>query len=281
MNGIRFAKYEGLGNTFVLLDYTQHAASSYSLLPLKHRQWLCNPHHGIGADGVLSLFAPTKHPQAAVYIHVTNADGTTAATCGNGLRCVALWLQNQKNQKKTKSNEPFMIATDSGLREVLFTAEGICINMGVAHIDESRRKTIPSRYATGTLVNMGNTHLVMEQPACSQQAVTIGKSLKNDTQHDHGINVGLYELTHPSDMNLCVCEYGAGLTQACGSGACAAVAAAIAAEKLQKNHDITVQQPGGCLTIRQDNQNQMWMTGPAHRVCEGTAWLPRTSENPP
>lgn len=271
MDSIDFAKYEGLGNSFVLLDHTQQATSPPAVLPLQQRQWLCSRQHGIGADGVLSLLTPGKQSQAAVYMHVTNADGTTAATCGNGLRCVALWLQQQG---KIAAHQPCAIATDSGLRAVHFTPAGICINMGAARIDNHRSETGSPAHTAGNLVNMGNAHLVIQQHPCPKQAAAIGECLTSSKQIGHGINVALYELTQPNQMHLCVYEHGAGGTWACGSGACAAVACAIAAGKLQQNQDIIVEQSGGCLTIRQDNQGQMWMRGPARKICAGTAWLP-------
>ena len=314
-----FYKYHGLQNSFIVIDRThsnQNASQRLNADPdqksdiptAQQCRFLCDPRVGIGADGVLTLLPPSND-KATVYMHVTNADGTVARNCGNGLRCVAKWLLDQDRVKK---DEFFIIETVSGLREVKITPKlenqsqesvspsswrankcerghpenkslnnRISVNMGQAKILKLNRFRLAESLNVPQdtwidLVELGNLHLVINHPnPTAQKAQQIAAKLRaSQALQQKEINVGLYDMSRPNAVDFCVHEYGAGETQACGSGACALTAMLVVRNRVQTDYEITVNQPGGQLMIQQSAEKNIWMEGPAEFIFQGSITLP-------
>ncbi|MEM7494962.1 MAG: diaminopimelate epimerase [Myxococcota bacterium] len=333
---VSFAKYEGLGNAFLLVDRMGNDKNSPPLSP-EHVQRLCDHHRGVGADGVI-LVSPPKNTQTIATMELFNADGGLAEISGNGLRCLALWLQHRRRIAAGKS---CLIATDAGPRQVSFTPDGIRVEMGRAHVDWTRPLSVilsdtdpchpfavaqnkpgehsPSchpderseegspqpaamwgdsspvlHYCSGqtqndrgggshraqddkeiTAVTLGNPHVIIHTPKTGSEDLTahIGQACQKSPLFPEGVNVSMCTLVDRTTIKLTTYERGVGLTPACGSGACAAVAALIHRNELPVDQEITVRQPGGALIVRQDTARRLWLTGPARRICEGTAFL--------
>ena len=142
---LKFSKYEGLGNDFIIVD---------EMLPLQTRILLCDRHKGVGADGLITV---TAAPAPAIaYMHITNQDGSTAEMCGNGFRCVVLWLMDQGKLGSMRSG---VILTDAGEKSFLIQDQLIRVDMGQAKMQPG----ICADDTDGTVVDMGNPHFVVHK----------------------------------------------------------------------------------------------------------------------
>ncbi len=259
----KFSKYQALGNDFVLLDRRERGGDIDAATAIR----LCDRRRGIGADGVLVLLGSTG-VDAALRIH--NPDGSVAQMCGNGLRCVARYLGPGK---------PLRIATDVGVREATFDAQTglITVDLGpvsfsAPHLPKAVDGALfVEQFVEGfraTAVSVGNPHLVLFEAAL-EDATVKGPALERMAGFPERTNVEFSRL-QGSGLAVRVWERGAGLTEACGSGAAAAVAAYQKAGKLQPSTWHTVTLPGGTLQVRVDADFQhAWLKGDAHKVFEG------------
>ncbi|MEM7676397.1 MAG: diaminopimelate epimerase [Myxococcota bacterium] len=268
MSHIAFAKYEGLGNDFVIVD----GASAW-LTPDGARR-LCDRRRGIGADGVLTLL-PARHPEAELRMHVLNADGSVAEMCGNGLRCVV------QHYLADTTRDRAVVDTDAGLLIGQKMSDGaIRIGMGAATlVDRAVPFIVDGREVSAAVVSVGNPHLVLTpfSPDVDLMALAtvFGPGLESDPRFPERINVGFASL-HDDRIRLVVFERGSGITQACGTGASAAVAALYRGGFITKPM-AQVELPGGMLTIELDKASAsgerlgtVTMTGPARHVFAGT-----------
>lgn len=253
LGAMRFAKLHGLGNDFVLLDLRAGGAA----LPAERAVALCDRHLGIGADGVLSLL-PGPLPRMLVQ----NADGSVPEMCGNGARCVALWLATEGGARPASAT--VTLQTDAGPRVCEVSAPSarsgfVTVDMGVAELWPARRiggfEAIP--------VSMGNPHRVIFGE--TRLAAEAGPSLCRD----ESANIEFAVSRGPQRYEVAVYERGAGLTQACGTGACAVAAAAVARGEARRGEPIAVRLPGGELTLTVDGENRVRMRGPAELVFVG------------
>ncbi len=243
---MRFEKWQGLGNDFVLVgrEITPEIA-----------RLLCDRRLGIGADGVLCI---DRNAPAMI---VLNADGSRPEMCGNGLRCVAGWLA-----ERGERNPAITVMTDAGPRACTMTrlADGhydVCAHMGAASVQgemsfEGRRFI---------LVDVGNPHAVCFETLNAGEADRLGPALESHV--DGGVNV---ELVSPSagGFTTCVFERGVGWTDACGTGACAVAAAAVSEGLAAADEVVNVLLPGGTLAIEITSLG-VQMRGPAKRVFVG------------
>jgi diaminopimelate epimerase len=258
--GLVFEKYEGAGNDFVLVR-----ASAIDVITPAAAARLCDRHYGIGADGVL-LVVPSAIPGCSAHMHVINADGSNSAMCGNGIRCVALMLAQDGTGRRVVN-----ISTDAGAREC--AVEGDVANAHVTVVGGE----VELLGACGVHIHgedlvlhqarTGNPHAVLFGAASHERVAELGPLLSTHAEFVDGANIGFAQVTD-SGLSLTVWERGAGLTLACGTGACAAVAVAwdlglIAVQPTQ------VALPGGVLTIARAANGQMVMGGPARRVFVG------------
>ncbi|MCC7073286.1 MAG: diaminopimelate epimerase [Deltaproteobacteria bacterium] len=275
-----FCKLEGLGNDFVLLDEREREAPS---LPAAALSALCDRHRGVGADGVLTLLLP-RTPGAVARMHLTNADGSVAEMCGNGLRCVSLYLCERG---AVQPGAPHVVDTDAGARGATVLAAPVGANderrvrvdMGPARFTEPSQFTAASfRTALGrddwlaTTVSMGNPHVVLEVPELPplDLATTMGAAIERDQRFPQRTNVEWARCAPDGSIDVVVWERGVGLTQACGTGACAVAAAFARAGLVPHDVDVRVRLPGGALAVCVPRDGSaVWMTGPARRVFDG------------
>jgi diaminopimelate epimerase len=267
----RFFKYHGIGNDFVILDRRQTAED----IDAKRAIALCDRRTGIGADGVLVLL-PSKSAAAKMMVH--NSDGSTAEMCGNGLRCAARFLAGDSS----RALGPIDVETGAGVLRCDFTADReVELSMGPARLVApnlpSGRSGKPFLQAPvegfpqlrGTAVSMGNPHLVLFE-VDPERAAELGPKLEYAGGFPDRTNVEFARLEGEA-IRLVVWERGAGLTQACGTGACATVAAAAVEKRLPAGRWVRVQLPGGALQIRvAEDLSDVRLRGPAAFVFEGT-----------
>lgn len=271
---VAFEKYEGLRNDFLLVDERERGPEP--ALSLATRVALCDRHAGVGADGVLTLLPP-RDGRAKARMHITNADGSVPEMCGNGVRCVSRWLYDQG---LVELREEHFVDTDGGLMRCVVLDDGVSVELPAPDFraaslgGELRQQEIEvcgERYV-GTAVSMGNPHLVLHVHAPPDEALVrrAGPALEHDPRFPNGANVGFAHVSGELALDLVVWERGAGLTEACGTGACAAVAAFTDARIFPPGAPVRVKLPGGVLTIRvAADGSGVTMTGPARRVFEG------------
>lgn len=271
-------KYHGLGNDFVILDRREDGRDIDSATA----QQLCDRRRGIGADGVLVLL-PSKSAAARMTVH--NADGSKAEMCGNGIRCAAKYLVDRSDQRPPR----IVLETEAGPLSCELTyrkdaVDQVQVAMGPAQLVADN---LPSRSSgpafinqplpgfpglRGTAISMGNPHLVMFGTP-PEDAGRLGPELERIPVFPERTNVGFAELRDGS-IRLRVWERGAGLTEACGTGACAAVAAAVAEKRLPGGQWVPVQLPGGVLQVRcASDFSMVEMRGPASFVFEASVSL--------
>ncbi|MDF3983849.1 diaminopimelate epimerase [Luteibacter sp. PPL201] len=271
---IRFTKMHGIGNDFVVVDWREdagHVPSAARIARLSHRRT------GIGFDQLLSI-EPARDPSCAFYYGIWNADGTPSGQCGNGVRCVAAWLDREGAIPR---HVPVRLESPSGPVVVQVTGEGmVTVDMGEPVFDPARVPLDRPAQATYTLdvdgdevtvgaVSMGNPHAVVFVDDIDDPRVDrLGPRLTVHPAFPAGVNVGFVQRLGPDHLRLRVHERGSGWTQACGTGACAAAAVAHALGLAGAR--VNVDLPGGRLAIDWNGPGQpLWMTGPAAFVFEG------------
>lgn len=270
---MHFAKYHGLGNDFVFVDASQETWTDVS----RAARILCDRRHGVGADGLVLL-----RPQAdGVHMRIINSDGTEAEMCGNASRCVPLFAR----EKGWMSGDTLTLQTLAGpiVTRVQDWAHGlVSVNMGrprllrgqilVAGPAEEQAINLTLSAAgqnwTGTAVSMGNPHFVIFVPDVAQVNLPhVGPLLETHPAFPKKINVEFVQVLDRSTLRMRVWERGAGITQACGTGACAtAVAAQLTG---RSDAEVQVVLDGGTLQIAWQPGQEVCMTGPAAKVFEG------------
>jgi diaminopimelate epimerase len=275
---LAFSKYEGLGNDFIVVDADRAA----SLGPAQAIA-LCDRHRGVGADGVLLVDTRGEQPS----MRVINADGSVPEMCGNGIRCVALYLHRQG------AGAAMRIDTDAGPHacEVAGDAQG-ARTAALVTVAMQPGTLVPDRIpvlASGpvidapfeiegqtlhlTAVSMGNPHAVSFDDV-GERRLALGPAVGRDRRFPRGVNVGFARQLGSAQLELAVFERGSGWTQACGTGACAAAIAAVETGRARRGVPIEVRLPGGALSIAVSGRDQpVAMTGPARYVFEGRVEL--------
>jgi diaminopimelate epimerase len=240
---MRFEKYHGLGNDFlVLLDLGDKCPVDAAAV-----RALCDRHRGVGADGVIRV---TPGPTMELF----NADGSRAEMSGNGIRCLAMAMVDAG-----LSGPEMVVQTDAGPRRVTVDDDGwASVDMGMAKID--------AKGVGLAFVDMGNPHTVVEVEDLSRLA--IAKRAAEWT----GRNVEFVVIgPGTEELSMRVWERGVGETLACGTGACAAVAAAFVWGKVGPH--VTVHQPGGAATVHLESDSIV-LSGPAdHIATVEVPWL--------
>lgn len=270
---MRFWKYEGLGNDFVIV----HEDGPGSVITKERAVAICDRHRGVGADGVLVVSAHREQPS----MRVINSDGSLPEMCGNGLRCAALHVA--RFARMTEGT--LMFQTDSGPHACRVVDAGnpgiIEVMMKPAALSPSQvpviaiNPVVDQRFdidGTGvhiTAVSMGNPHAVIFD-AVGDARTTLGPKIQKHTSFPKSVNVGFATQIGSDTLDLAVLERGAGWTEACGTGACAAAVAAVETKRMARNKPITVRLPGGALTVEVGAAGEpIKMTGPARFVFEG------------
>ncbi len=273
---ISFSKYEGLGNDLIFFDGAPDSARPGAL---EDRAWiasLCDRHLGVGADGVMFVERRFDSEDRAV-IHYFNADGSPAEMCGNGLRCAVLFLHHLGHVAAGESFSVEMIGTGR-LRCIFHDASRIEVEMGTPQRGQGAegspdtiRLDVEGREIELIPLSVGNPHAVILDDVPRIRMEIIGPALERHRLFPDRVNVEFAAVRAPGKIDLVVWERGCGFTQACGSGACAAVAAAVWEGLCDADEPVEVHLPGGTLHVRLDtSENVLWLTGPARLVFRGT-----------
>lgn len=269
---IEFTKMHGLGNDFVVID----AISQCINLTTEQIVAMADRHFGIGCDQLLLVEKPVDE-RAEFRYRIFNADGGEVEQCGNGARCFAIFVR----QQRLTSNKEIIVETSGGLIELKVHDDQVTVNMGVP---DFRPQSLPflaentaesydlmvngSQYAIGA-VSMGNPHAVMQVDDLDTMDVqTLGQAIESHQYFPKRVNAGFMQIISRDDIRLRVFERGASETQACGTGACAAVAVGRKAGLLDET--VTVHLRGGDLSITWSGEgHELLMTGPATTVFNG------------
>ena len=260
---LRFTKYQGLGNDFLVVDATDER-----LLDTKQVEALCDRHFGVGGDGVL-LVTPSKSLGSRATMVVLNADGSRPEMCGNGLRCVALHLSLQDRAPGVS----FIVDTDAGPRLVAVergdVGGSVSVSMGRGLPEGELSYAYAQQAFDFARVSMGNPHAVSFDTGLDERALDeLGPALS--AQFPAGTNVELVTTRDARTLDVIVWERGVGRTLACGTGACAVVVAAARQGRVAFDTEIEVRLPGGPLHITVSRETlDVTMRGPAKRVFSG------------
>jgi diaminopimelate epimerase len=266
---LEFTKMHGLGNDFIVFE-----APRGGQLPTP-AQWreLSARHTGIGFDQALVL-EPPRHAGTQVYYRIFNADGGEVEQCGNGVRCLASFL-HRRNGSAGGGQDEIVLESPAGLiRARVHDANLISVDMGVPNFDP---KSLPFEASAeahvyplavaGTeveigAVSMGNPHAVLTVNSVSSAPVDrLGPAIERHPRFPKRVNVGFMEIVDRAHIRLRVFERGVGETQACGTGACAAVAVGRRHGRLDAT--VSVELPGGKLEITFPAPGEhIWMKGP-------------------
>jgi len=264
---LRFAKYEGLGNDFLIVD-----ATSETLLDAAQVSKLCDRHFGVGGDGVLLVLPPTSLGARATMV-VLNADGSRPEMCGNGLRCVALHLALQDRAPGAS----FIVDTDAGPRLVAVERSdktaSVSVGMGRGLPEGELVHEFGAAQLSFSRVSMGNPHAIAFDANLDERALDeLGPALS--ARFPTGSNIELVTTRGERALDLLVWERGVGRTLACGTGACATVVAAARQGRVPFDTEIEVRLPGGPLHITVTRETlDVTMRGPARRVFSGEVSL--------
>lgn len=275
---IEFTKYQGLGNDFILLD-NRHQDQPM-VTPAQAKQ-MCDRHFGIGADGV--IFVLPGQGESDYTMRIYNSDGSEPEMCGNGIRCFTKFLAQLEGT--TAGGKTYKIHTLAGLIQPTIEGDGqVKVDMGEPELNPQQIPTTLAPHQTQvvavplsvdgqtwdvTCVSMGNPHCItFVDSVATIDLEKIGPHFETHGAFPKKTNTEFIEVVRSDYLKMRVWERGAGITLACGTGACASVVAAVLNGKSDRR--CTVELPGGCLTIHwQGDNNHIYMTGPAEAVFTG------------
>jgi diaminopimelate epimerase len=254
-----FAKYEGLGNDFIVVD-----ASDARVVDAERARRLCDRHFGIGGDGVLLVLPPRASGSRAT-MQVINADGSQPEMCGNGVRCVALHLARRDGS----SGASYVIDTGAGPLGCEVERDGdsgrVRTSMGKGHPEGEHAADAGGQRLIFTRISMGNPHAVIFDVDLSLEAIDeLGPRVS--AALPGGSNVEFAKREGPRAFNLVVWERGVGRTLACGTGAAATVVAAALSGRTPFDEPNAVRLPGGVLEIAVSRDLEVHQRGPARLV---------------
>lgn len=269
---IKFTKMHGLGNDFVVIDAVNQ---TLELSADTIKQW-ADRHRGIGFDQLLLVRRAEGDADFRYVIY--NADGSEVSQCGNGARCFALFVRQKGLTNKS------IIRVETGAGELTLTVneqDNVVVNMGqpiflpakIPLVSEHEQPlynvTIDDQEVSFSALSMGNPHAVIQVTNAETGYINrVGKALESHALFPERANIGFSEVIGRSSLKLRVYERGAGETQACGSGACAAVVAAIELGQVVSPVDVTLL--GGHLTVSWEGRGSpVMMSGPATLVFDG------------
>ena len=258
-----FTKMGGLGNDYIYLNGLDGLPED---LPALARR-MSDRHFGVGSDGIICI-CPSE--RADFRMRMFNADGSEGEMCGNGIRCLGKYVYDKGLTHKKK----LTIETGGGLRTLeLLTEDGLVkavrVNMGRPQVRTAMELTAGGRMWQITPVSIGNPHAVLfvDRPE-ELDLEQLGPCFEHHAAFPQGVNTEFVRCAAPDRLVMRVWERGSGETLACGTGACAALAAAVVQGKCGRR--TAVELPGGVLELEwPDDETEMIMTGPANTVFEG------------
>ena len=256
-SGIPFEKWQGLGNHYVVTESSQWPFP----ITADRARAVCDPNFGIGSDGILEVLTSGEVPEMRVW----NPDGSMAENCGNGIRMVARYLAG--NGMLPPDGR---ILTGAGHVRVAVDGSVVAVEMGRAVFPSGEGEQALSTTAGDVAlaeVSMGNPHAIIRHDDPDAVVATVGPLVEVAPRFPHRTNVEFIRRDGPSEITMRVWERGAGVTMACGTGACAAAAAGVRLDGLVS--PVTVHLAGGDLVIDVGDDLEVTMTGPADLIYSG------------
>ena len=269
-----FTKMHGLGNDFVVVD-----AGGYDLPDTAAIRALADRRTGIGFDQLLWL-EPPRAAEADVHYRIFNADGHEAEQCGNGARCIARFLAGHVADGHQRE---FRLQHPTGISIARIAGDGdVSVELGVPNFDpaavpfvaDEEQPTYAIRVGGESIeagvLSIGNPHAVVQVEAVETAPVEhLGPLLETHDRFPNRANIGFMQVVDADHIRLRVYERGVGETQACGTGACAAMIVGRRAGRLADN--VVVDLPGGAVKVHWEGPgSSVWLTGEAVTVFEGT-----------
>ena len=284
---LKFSKWTGLGNDFVLVEPGEAFDMTLGADLEKRVIELCDRRFGIGADGVVVV---TPLSSSAEYVvaekdvrkdvdwskpgngidfemRIFNADGSEAAMCGNATRCVAKFVVSRGLGNGTS----FVLHTKSGLIKPTILGDGrVCVDMGAPRDFLGTIKLTANTFDfTGETVSMGNPHTVIFVDDIDKvELESWGPVLEHDKQFPDRCNIEFAQVLEPGKIRMRVWERGCGITMACGTGSCATLVAAQRTNRVGLESDVILD--GGTLHIKHEEGGPVLMTGPAKECFTGS-----------
>ena len=272
-----FTKMQGAGNDFVVIDGVTQAVD-LSTAQLKR---IADRRRGIGCDQILVL-TPPDDPDGDFGYTIYNADGSRASQCGNGARCVGRFLREKRLTRKRElrlltGGEPLVLRFSkdgrvlAGLPAPRF--DPAVIPFSVPELASQYPLEVQGQNLSIGALSVGNPHAILMIDDCDAAPVnTLGPLIESHERFPDRVNVGFMQIVSRTELKLRVYERGVGETEACGSGACAAVVHGIRLGLLDAA--VAVKLPGGRLSVSWDGaEAQVWLGGPTASVFDGTISL--------
>ena len=258
---MRFTKMQGLGNDYLYV----YGEVPPDIAELSRK--LSDRHFGAGSDGMIYI-SPSE--AADFKMRIFNADGSEAMMCGNGIRCVGKYVYDKGYTDKTR----LAIETLSGIKTLDLNlrcgrVRSVSVDMGRAEVSDDMEIPVGEDLVICTPVSVGNPHAVIFISDIEKAPVSaLGPLLEKHSFFPGGVNVEFVQVKGPDRLRMRVWERGSGETLACGTGACAAVAAAVRLGLLPAGKAIDVKLPGGMLSV-QYTEDGMQLTGDTLLTFEG------------
>ena len=276
MSKIHFTKMHGCGNDYIYVDTMQYPIAD----PVQASILWSDRHKGIGSDGLV-LIGASPIPEADYTMRIFNADGSEAMMCGNASRCIGKYLYERALTTQTK----IRLLTNSGIKTLNLhvrdgVVESVTVDMGAPQLENPEQFVISRGLYKGTFVSMGNPHYVIFTDNVDQVGET-GRVLEFHPAFPQRCNIEFAQITDPTPdpsptregsgcavIRTRVWERGSGITQACGTGACATAVAAFITGRAGRQSQIVMD--GGTLNIElRESDHHVLMTGPAEFVFDG------------
>ena len=277
MSKIPFTKMHGCGNDYIYVNAMQHPIPDPQAAAIV---W-SDRHQGIGSDGLV-LIDRSPVPEADFSMRIFNADGSEAMMCGNASRCVGKYLFERgltENKKGSASDPTIRLLTLSGIKTLTLhviggSVESVTVDMLEPVLEDASLFNPLDGLQEGTFVSMGNPHYVVFTDDVDQIADK-GPIMEHHAAFPQRSNIEFAHVEDDGIIRMRVWERGSGITQACGTGACATAVAAVLTGKAGRQSQIMMD--GGMLTIEwRESDNHIYMTGPATFVFDGEIELPHS-----
>lgn len=259
---MHFTKMHGLGNDYLYV-YGE-VPKNISELSIK----MSDRHFGAGSDGMVYI---SQSDVADFKMRIFNADGSEAKMCGNGIRCVGKYVYDKGYTDK----ENITVETLSGIKNLSLAVCGgkvksVTVGMGKAEVFDDLELFADGERVVCTPVSVGNPHAVIFVEDIEKAPLTtLGPKIEKHNAFPDGVNNEFVQVIDENVLRMRVWERGSGVTMACGTGACASVAAAIKNGYCSFDKDISVILDGGTLKIKISPDYSVTMTGPAEMIYEG------------
>ena len=263
MSKIPFTKMHGCGNDYIYVDTMSHPIAD----PAKAAILWSDRHKGIGSDGLV-LIGASPVPEADFSMRIFNADGIEAMMCGNASRCIGKYLYERGLTNKTE----IRLLTLSGIKVLSLNVnqgkvESVTVDMGEPQLESDTQFIASRNPGHGTFVSMGNPHYVIFTDDVDQVGET-GHIMEYHMAFPQRCNIEFARVEENGYIRTRVWERGSGITEACGTGACATAVAAALTGRAERISRIVMD--GGTLTIEwRKEDNHVYMSGPAELVFDG------------